>query len=49
MQKCDIKGCKNKAEFFGETLSFCREHWHKITADGVNSNAEAFTEKGTEL
>jgi len=44
MKKCDIKGCKNKAEVFGETLAFCREHWNKITADGVDRGSEVFME-----
>jgi len=45
MKKCDIKGCKNKAEFFGKTLAFCREHWNKITSDGVDIDSEIFIEK----
>jgi hypothetical protein len=45
MRKCDIKGCKNKAEVFGKTLAFCREHWNKITSNGVNTDSEIFIEK----
>jgi len=45
MRKCDIKGCKNKAEVFGKTLAFCREHWNKITSEGVDGESEIFTMK----
>jgi hypothetical protein len=46
MRKCDIKGCKNKAEVFGKTLAFCREHWNKITASSGEIIPETFEKKG---
>jgi hypothetical protein len=49
MRKCDIKGYKNKAEVFGKTLAFCREHWNKITSEGVDVESEIFTMKVASL
>jgi hypothetical protein len=45
MKKCDIKGCRKRAEVFGQTLAFCREHWNKITASDGNVTPESFREE----
>jgi len=49
VKKCDIKGCKKRAEVFGQTLAFCREHWNKITASGGDITPETFEETFKEV
>jgi len=33
MKKCDIRGCKKKAETFTKSFGFCKDHWKQLIAE----------------
>jgi hypothetical protein len=30
MKKCDVKGCKRKAEYFTPSFAYCFIHWKEL-------------------
>jgi len=45
MKKCDIKGCKNKAEVFSKHFSFCRKHWEQLLSDVFTTSDKSEVER----